>query len=155
MPVPPEGYAAIDTSFRSYSPIVYFHPDKQYLPSSINLFFASGALVFHKGEESRPVAFDPMGSNLPRVAQITTPTGWTSQLIPGRKNKSRGDLTRSQAYIKPMYGMTFTDIAVWLFYPFSRPAKAKVDWEHVTPGISNFDGEYLAVFFSQCGTAPG
>ncbi|KAI4377981.1 hypothetical protein MLD38_015528 [Melastoma candidum] len=159
----------IDTLFRSYSPIVYFHPDEQYLPSSVDWFFTNGALLFHKGEESRPVAVDPMGSNLPQGGSNDNAYWLDLPTDPREKERvKRGDLPRSQAYlhVKPMYGATFTDIAAWLFYPFNGPAKAKVeffnvslgrigehvgDWEHVTLRISNFNGELSAVFFSQHG----
>lgn len=72
----------------------------------------------------------------------------------------------SEAYlhIKPMLGATFTDIAIWAFYPFNGPARAKLelatiplgrigehvgDWEHMTLRISNFTGELWKVYFSE------
>lgn len=63
-----------------------------------------------------------------------------------------------------MLGATFTDIAIWVFYPFNGAAKAKLeiinvslgkigehigDWEHLTLRVSNFNGELTSVFFSQ------
>ncbi|KAE9584957.1 putative vacuolar protein sorting-associated protein [Lupinus albus] len=56
-----------------------------------------------------------------------------------------------------MYGSTFTDLALWVFYPYNGAARAKVqfieniklgkigehvgDWEHVTLKVSNFNGQ--------------
>ncbi|GAA0167306.1 hypothetical protein LIER_22269 [Lithospermum erythrorhizon] len=63
-----------------------------------------------------------------------------------------------------MLGATFTDIAIWIFYPFNGPATAKLglsdiplgiigehigDWEHITLRISNFNGLLYKVYFSQ------
>ncbi|GAB4855384.1 hypothetical protein Ancab_024007 [Ancistrocladus abbreviatus] len=85
----------------------------------------------------------------------------------GKEKVMKGDLQTSRAYfhIKPMLGATFADLAIWVFYPFNGPPKAKVgilnsislgkirehvdDWEHVTLRISNFNGELRSVYFSQ------
>ena len=63
-----------------------------------------------------------------------------------------------------MIGGTFTDITIWIFFPFNGPATAKVgiidipfrkigehvgDWEHITLRISNFTGELWKVYFAQ------
>ncbi|XP_071739704.1 hypothetical protein At1g04090-like [Rutidosis leptorrhynchoides] len=63
-----------------------------------------------------------------------------------------------------MFGATFTDIAIWVFYPFNGPARVKVefvnisldkigehvgDWEHLTLRISNFDGRLKSIYFSE------
>ncbi|KAL3579829.1 hypothetical protein D5086_017664 [Populus alba] len=85
-----------------------------------------------------------------------------------KERVKKGNLQDSQVYlhIKPMLGATFTDIAVWVFYPFNGPSKAKVefisiplgkigehvgDWEHVTLRINNFNGELWSVYFSEHG----
>ncbi|KAL3611081.1 hypothetical protein D5086_002101 [Populus alba] len=85
----------------------------------------------------------------------------------GAKDRvKKGDLQDSRVYlhIKPMFGASFTDIVVWVFYPFNGPSKAKVefiniplgkigehvgDWEHLTLRISNFNGELLSIYFSE------
>ncbi|KAI4367416.1 hypothetical protein MLD38_023155 [Melastoma candidum] len=161
--------AQIESLVQVYSPIVYFHPDESYLPSSVNWFFTNGALLYTKGQESNPVGIDPTGSNLPQGGG-NDGTFWLDLPIDGGAQDAvkRGSLQGSQAYlhVKPMFGATFTDIAVWLFYPFNGAARAKVkfftvklgklgehvgDWEHVTLRISNFDGRLRSVFFSQHG----
>ncbi|KAK3434777.1 hypothetical protein EUGRSUZ_D02217 [Eucalyptus grandis] len=153
--------------FQAYSPFVYFHPDETYLPSSVNWFFSNGALLYKKGDESNPVAVELNGSNLP-LGGSNDGAYWLD--LPkdqaAKERVKKGDLQSFQAYahVKPMYGATFTDIALWLFYPFNGPARAKLelitiplgkigehvgDWEHVTLRISNFTGELWEVYFSQ------
>ncbi|RWR73718.1 Vacuolar protein sorting-associated protein 62 [Cinnamomum micranthum f. kanehirae] len=149
-----------------YSPFIYFHPDEPYLPSSVAWFFNSGALLYKKGDPN-PTPIDQTGSNLPQG-------GWsdgTYWLDLPRDNDAKealkkGDLNTSKCYVhvKPMFGESFTDIAIWVFYPFNGPGKAKVifvdlplgrigehvgDWEHVTLRISNLDGKLKRVYFSE------
>ncbi|CAI9769651.1 unnamed protein product [Fraxinus pennsylvanica] len=152
---------------QAYSPHIYFHPDENYFPSSVTWFFENGALLYTKGQESNPIAIKSTGSNLPQgggndgAYWIDLPTNDAE-----KERVKKGDLQNAYAYlhVKPMFGATFTDIAIWIFYPFNGPAKAKVeffnvpfgkigehvgDWEHVTLRISNFNGELKAVYFSQ------
>ncbi|XP_009793524.1 hypothetical protein At1g04090-like [Nicotiana sylvestris] len=157
----------VQALFQAYSPLYYFHPDEQYYPSSITWFFQNGALLYTKGQESAPVAIEPNGSNLPQGGSndgafwLDLPTDDSA-----KDQVKKGDLQAATAYlhIKPMFGATYTDIALWLFYPFNGPARAKIefmtiplgkigqhvgDWEHVTLRISNFNGELQGVYFSQ------
>lgn len=155
----------INALVQEYSPIIYLHPDEQFLPSSVTWFFQNGALLYTKGQESTPIAID--GSNLPQGGSndgaywLDLPTDNAA-----KDRVKRGDLEDAIAYlhVKPMLGGTFTDIAMWVFYPFNGAARAKVefltislgkigehvgDWEHVTLRISNFNGELQSVYFSQ------
>ncbi|CAB4291396.1 unnamed protein product [Prunus armeniaca] len=148
-----------------YSPLIYLHPDEVYLPSSVAWFFSNGALLYKKQGDA--VAIEPTGSNLPQGGS-NDGSYWLD--LPVDKSAServkKGDLLHYQVYlhIKPMMGSTFTDIAIWVFYPFNGPATAKVeffnislgkigehvgDWEHLTLRVSNFTGELWRVFFSQ------
>ncbi|KAK4803808.1 hypothetical protein SAY86_003625 [Trapa natans] len=157
----------IEAMIQAYSPWIYFHPHEVYLPSSVSWFFGNGALLYKKGEESKPEPIDPRGSNLPQGGS-NDGAYWLDLPVDGKAKErvKRGDLQSSQAYfhIKPIYGGTFTDIAIWIFYPFNGPAKAKVeffnislgkigehvgDWEHVTLRVSNFSGELWQVYFSE------
>lgn len=152
---------------QAYAPLIYFHPDEEYYPSSVAWFFQNGALLYTKGQESSPVGIHPTGSNLPQDGS-NDGTYWLD--LPtddaAKTNVMKGDLQGATAYlhVKPMYGATYTDISVWLFYPFNGAAKAKLefvtislgkigehvgDWEHVTLRISNFNGELQSVYFSQ------
>ena len=157
----------IEALLHTYSPWVYFHSDEIYLPSSVDWFFGNGALLYKKGEESKPAPIEPTGSNLPQGGSNDGAYWLDLPVDEGAKERvKKGDLGNSQVYvhIKPMLGATFTDIAIWVFYPFNGPAKAKVemvnvplgkigehvgDWEHVTLRVSNFNGELQRVYFSE------
>ncbi|KAK4787416.1 hypothetical protein SAY86_011249 [Trapa natans] len=157
----------IDALIRTYSPLFYFHPKEKYLPSSVRWFFSNGALLYKKGNESNPVPIEPTGSNLPQDGS-NDGLYWLDLPVTkvGKGKVKKGDLQSSEGYlhVKPMYGGTFTDIAIWLFYPFNGPSRAKLwvvnvplgrigehvgDWEHVTLRVNNFDGGLYKVFFSQ------
>nr|VDD16319.1 unnamed protein product [Brassica oleracea] len=157
----------IGVLFNTYSPLIYLHPDEEYLPSSVNWYFSNGALLYKQGQESNPNPIESNGTNLPQGG--SNDGSYWLDLPRDKKAKERvkkGDLQNTKPYlhIKPMLGATFTDIAIWLFYPFNGPARAKVkfinlplgrigehigDWEHVTLRISNFTGELWRVFLSQ------
>ncbi|KAL3613778.1 hypothetical protein CASFOL_041852 [Castilleja foliolosa] len=158
----------IETLFQTYSPFIYFHPEENYLPSSVNWFFANGALLYTKGKESSPVSIQPNGSNLPQGGS-NDGLYWLDLPVDkrARENVVKGDLQSAEVYlhVKPVLGSTFTDIQMWVFYPFNGHAAAKLgflkkvslghigehvgDWEHVTMRISNFDGTIYRVFFAQ------
>lgn len=157
----------IETLFQAYSPWIYFHPDEAYLPSSVNWLFSNGALLYTKGEESKPVSIQPTGSNLPQGGS-NDDNYWIDLPIDeaSKERVKKGDLQNSKVYlhVKPMFGATYTDVQIWVFYPFNGPVKAKVefinislgkigehvgDWEHVTLRVSNFNGELHSMFFSE------
>ncbi|KAM1026715.1 hypothetical protein ACFX2A_040566 [Malus domestica] len=157
----------IEALLEAYSPFIYFHPDEVYLPSSVGWFFTNGALLYKKDDDLKPIAIEATGSNLPQGGS-NDGSYWLDLPVDKSANErvKKGDLPSSQVYahIKPMLGSTFTDIAIWVFYPFNGPARAKVeflnislgkfgehvgDWEHVTLRISNFTGELWKVYFSQ------
>ncbi|CAA7038735.1 unnamed protein product [Microthlaspi erraticum] len=154
--------------FGAYSPWIYLHPKEEFLPSSVDWVFSNGALLYKKGNESNPVPVQPNGSNLPQGGSddglfwIDYPADENA-----RERVKRGDLGNTKVYlhVKPMFGGTFTDIVVWIFYPFNGNARLKIlfikslslgdvgehigDWEHVTLRISNFNGELWRAYFSE------
>ncbi|KAI3796635.1 hypothetical protein L1987_39313 [Smallanthus sonchifolius] len=157
----------IETLIQTYSPVVHFNPNEPYLPSSVDWFFQNGALLYHKGDESNPSPIDYNGSNLPQGGS-NDDTYWLDLPIDGssKQRVKKGDLQDASAYfhVKPMYGGLFTDIAIWLFYPFNGASRAKVefinislgkigehvgDWEHVTLRINNLNGDLNHMFFAQ------
>ncbi|XP_031381980.1 uncharacterized protein LOC116196417 [Punica granatum] len=157
----------IEALVREYSPLVYFHSDEAFLPSSVGWFFTNGALLYKKEEETKPVPIEMTGSNLPQGGS-SDGTYWLDLPLEGaaKDRVKKGELQSSQAYlhVKPMLGATFTDIAMWIFYPFNGPARAKVkffdislgrlgehvgDWEHLTLRISNFDGRLWSVYLAE------
>ncbi|XP_057954087.1 hypothetical protein At1g04090-like [Malania oleifera] len=159
----------VEALFQAYSPLIYLHPKEQYLPSSVTWFFDNGALLYTKGQESKPVSIDPKGSNLPQDGSPKDGAYWMDLPVADEQKEKlkKGNSHSFEAYlhVKPMMGATFTDIAVWVFYPFNGPARAKVgcievvplgklgrhvgDWEHVSLRISNFNGQLWSVYFSQ------
>lgn len=151
---------------KNYGPTVYFHPDEDYLPSSVEWFFKSGALLYREGSE-KGEAIDYKGSNLPGGG-FNDGAFWIDLPIDDdAKNQiKRGNMESAELYVhvKPASGGTFTDIAMWIFCPFNGPSALKVgilniamnkigehvgDWEHFTLRISNFNGELWQVFFSE------
>ncbi|KAL2236771.1 UNVERIFIED_CONTAM: hypothetical protein Sindi_0868800 [Sesamum indicum] len=158
----------VEALFQTYSPYIYFHPKEIYLPSSVNWYFSNGALLYKKGEESSPIPIDPNGSNLPQGGS-NDGSYWLDLPVDeqAKEKVKKGDLQSAEAYlhVKPILGATFTDIQVWLFYPFNGHAVLKLgvideiplgkigehvgDWEHVTLRISNFDGVLYKVYFAE------
>ncbi|KAL4601360.1 hypothetical protein ACB092_11G267400 [Castanea dentata] len=157
----------IDPIIKAYSPWVYFHPDEKYLPASVEWFFENGGLLYKRGDEGNPVPIMPNGSNLPQGGSddgaywLNVPDD-----LDARDRVERGDLAVARVYmhVKPMFGATFTDIAIWVYYTFNGPAKIRFgllnfqlphigehigDWEHVTLRINNFNGELQSIYFSQ------
>ncbi|KAM0070372.1 putative vacuolar protein sorting-associated protein [Helianthus debilis subsp. tardiflorus] len=159
--------AQIDALVKEYSPRFYFHPKETYFPASTKWYFTNGVQLYHTGEESNPIPVDPTGSNLPQGGS-NDGTYWLDLPVDEaeRERVKKGDLQSCEAYlhVKPMLGATFTDLAIWVFYPFNGPATAKVglvnvplgrvgehigDWEHVTLRVSNFNGLLYRVYFAQ------
>lgn len=155
----------VNAILAAYSPQVYIHPNEPYLPSSVTWFFENGALLYQKGSQTpTPVAAD--GSNLPQGGGNDGGYWLDLPADNSQERVKKGDLASAKAYVqaKPMLGATVTDLAVWFFYPFNGPARAKVgpltiplgkigqhvgDWEHLTLRVSNFSGELLRMYFSQ------
>lgn len=151
---------------KHYGPTVFFHPDEDCLPSSVQWFFKNGALLYRDcGQKSEPI--DLRGSNLPSGGE-NDGEFWIDLPVDdaARNDVIAGDLESAELYVhaKPAFGGTFTDIAMWIFCPFNGPATLKIglmtipmtkigqhvgDWEHYTLRVSNFTGELWQVFFSE------
>ncbi|WJX54726.1 hypothetical protein P8452_40574 [Trifolium repens] len=156
----------IHSLIEHYGPTVFFHPEEVYLPSSVDWFFNNGALLYRKGA---PIgeSIDEGGSNLPGGG---TNDGEFWIDLPNDKIRrefiKHGDLESAKLYVhvKPAFGGTFTDLAMWIFCPFNGPSTLKFgiknmafskvgehvgDWEHFTLRICNFSGELWSIYFSQ------
>ncbi|GLJ49187.1 hypothetical protein SUGI_1037970 [Cryptomeria japonica] len=150
---------------KKYGPIVFYHPEETYFPSSVSWVFENGELLYKRGVEApQPIMID--GSNLP-LGGSNDNEYWLD--LPkedeAAKRLKQGDLQGAMAYLhfKPALGGTFTDIVAWLFYPLNGSITVKVgalnlplkygehvgDWEHFTLRISNFTGELWKIYFSQ------
>eukprot|EP01018_Ginkgo_biloba_P035714 Gb_30275 [translate_table: standard] len=156
----------VHSIIENYGPTVFCHPHEIYFPSSVSWYFENGALLHKKGETThQAIAAD--GSNLPQGGS-NDGEYWLElpEDIDRATKLKHGDLQSAEAYahVKPMLGGTFTDIAMWVFYPFNGPSTAKIglinlplgktgqhvgDWEHVTLRVSNFTGELWRVYFSK------
>ncbi|CAN1147289.1 Hypothetical protein At1g04090 [Linum perenne] len=161
-------FSQIKSLFKIYAPWIYLHPNEEFLPSSVDWFFNNGALLFERGKETNPIRIDQNGLNLPQGGS-NDGAFWLDLPADGaaKDRVKQGELAGVEVYLhaKPASGGTFTDIAVWVFYPFNGPGRAKVefinniklrklgehvgDWEHVTLRISNFNGLLQNVYFSQ------
>ncbi|KAI5069239.1 hypothetical protein GOP47_0015540 [Adiantum capillus-veneris] len=154
----------IKSLISTYGPIIYFHPKEQYFPASVDWFFGKGALLYSKGQ-SAPTVIARDGSNLP-AGGSDDGEYWIDFPNDGTAGEVRiGSLQTAKVYAhaKQMFGV-FTDIALWIFYPFNGAARARFeiidldlgkigehvsDWEHVTLRIDNLTGKLSRVFFSQ------
>ncbi|MFS7889114.1 putative vacuolar protein sorting-associated protein [Helianthus anomalus] len=143
MPMPNQ----INALINAYSPIIYFHPDEKYLPSTINWYFQNGALLYQKGLENSPSPIEPDGSNLPQGGSDDGSYWLDLPIDNSAKEKvKKGDLDSANAYfhVKPMFGATFTDIAIWVFYPFNGPARAKLEFLTISLGKIGLKSVYFS-----------
>ncbi|KAB2058855.1 hypothetical protein ES319_A11G262800v1, partial [Gossypium barbadense] len=156
----------IHALIKHYCATVFFHPNEDCMPSSVQWFFKNGALLYKDGKvNGEPIEY--LGSNLPSGG-TNDGAFWID--LPrddnARKNVRNESLESAELYVhvKPGLGGTFTDIVMWIFCPFNGPANLKIelmniqmnkigqhvgDWEHFTLRISNFTGELWQVYFSQ------
>ncbi|OMO84523.1 Vacuolar protein sorting-associated protein 62 [Corchorus capsularis] len=156
----------IHALIKHYGPTVFFHPDEEYMPSSVPWFFKNGVLLYEEGNgKGEPIDF--CGSNLPSGGE-NDGAYWMD--LPAdddaRNNVKKGNLESAELYVhvKQALGGAFTDIAMWIFCPFNGPVNIKVglmnfqmnklgqhvgDWEHFTLRINNFNGELWQAYFSE------
>lgn len=153
------------TLVKKYGPVVFFHPEETFFPSSVSWLFENGQLLYRRGVEA-PQQITINGSNLPQGGSNDKEYWLDFPKEDGVVQRLRqGDLQSTMAYVhfKPALGGTYTDVAIWLFYPLNGPITVKVgalnmplkygehvgDWEHFTLRVSNFTGELWKVYFSQ------
>ncbi|MFS7935408.1 putative vacuolar protein sorting-associated protein [Helianthus anomalus] len=154
----------IRTLMQAYAPWVYFHPDEEYFPSSTPWFFKNGAVLHQTGR--LPAHVKGNGTNLP---SNVAPEDAYLDLPDDEDEKERvkkGFLSTAFAYVhvKPALAGTYTDIAIWLYYPFNGGGKLQLgplviplgiigehvsDWEHITLRIDNYRGILKNIYLSQ------
>ncbi|KAM7476756.1 hypothetical protein LguiB_023999 [Lonicera macranthoides] len=113
----------------AYSTWVFSHPNEKYFPSLVDWFFQNGALLYKRGEETKPIPIEHTGLNLPQGDHLNDDGAFWLDLPVDKSRKEKvkkGDLkiTEAHLHIKPALGMT--DIALWEFYTFNAPGKIKV-----------------------------
>ncbi|KAJ0829355.1 putative vacuolar protein sorting-associated protein [Helianthus annuus] len=145
----------IGEMIQAYAPWVYFHPDEQYFPSSVLLFFQNGVELHQPGQIPRPVIND--GDNLPNNGGADDAFLDLPSDQPNKERVKKGFLSDAVVYIhvKSALGGTCTDLAIWLYYPFNGGGKFQLgpftidlgiigehvsDWEHITLRVDNFHG---------------
>nr|KAJ0228290.1 hypothetical protein LSAT_V11C100033990 [Lactuca sativa] len=154
----------IKKMIEAYAPMVYLHPDEEYLPSSVLWFFQNGAELHRSGMIPWPVIND--GVNLPSNSSVD---GLYLDLPSDEAEKERvkkGFLPEATVYVhvKSALGATFTDLAIWLYYPFNGGGRFQLgpftislgmigehvsDWEHITLRIDNFNGILKSIYLSR------
>ncbi|GJU01052.1 vacuolar protein sorting-associated protein 62 [Tanacetum coccineum] len=152
----------IKSMISAYAPLIYFHPDEEYFPSSVSWFFKNGGLIV----DPKPHLITNNGDSLPRNGQLDSafldlPS---DQAIHDKVKK--GSLSDAVAYIHAKPGVTgnYTDIIIWLYYPFNGAAKLQLgpftvplgkagehvsDWEHMRLRIDNVSGKLESIYLSQ------
>ena len=159
-PNPQQIQAMIDT----YAPLVYFHPNEEFFPSSVEWFFENGAKLYQLGKDPSPVFKN--GENLPNKGSVDDAHLDLPSDESEKDRVKKGSLPDASAYIhvKSVLGGTFTDLAIWLYYPFNGGAKFQLgpftiplgklgehvgDWEHITLRIENYSGKLTQIYLSQ------
>ncbi|KAJ9558518.1 hypothetical protein OSB04_013132 [Centaurea solstitialis] len=113
----------VRTMLGLYSPWVYFHPNEEYFPSTVLWFFKNGAELHEKHIIPQPVVND--GENLPTNGTVDDAFLDLPPNEPEKDKVKRGSLHDAVAYIhlKPALSGTYTDVAIWLYYPFNGGGK--------------------------------
>ncbi|GJR10916.1 putative vacuolar protein sorting-associated protein 62 [Tanacetum coccineum] len=136
-----------------FAPLFYFHPQEEFFPSSVIWFFDNGAMVF----DPSPRAIINNGEDLPRNGTVDDAHLDLPADKDLREKVKRGSVADAVAYIhaKPSLGGTYTDLVIWLFYPFNGGSAFQFgkftfslgiigervgDWEHVTLRVNNYQG---------------
>ncbi|KAJ9537168.1 hypothetical protein OSB04_029901 [Centaurea solstitialis] len=150
----------VETLIREYSP-------RNLLSGFDELVFCQWGSIVPRGRRIEPYfgrahrVEPPQGGSNDGTYWLDLPVDETE-----KERVKKGDLQNCEGYVhvKPMLGATFTDLAVWIFYPFNGPSTARFglidiplgrigehigDWEHVTLRVSNFDGLLYRVYFAQ------
>ena len=148
--------------FRAYAPYLYLHPDEGYLPSSVNWFFSNGALLYKKGEESKPLQIEPDGANLPKGDD---PDGSYWIDLPADKGSrdrvSHGDIASAEAYVHFKPGVengTFTDIQAradteiinYMGHFIIKLHKIDIIFKKITKGKNNKIVSFVSAYVFRC-----
>lgn len=122
-----------------HAPVIRFHPDEPYFPSSVEWYLARSLLI--DGATGAVVARHPAATDLPRgpAAPDQLQRYWLtldpalagpaleSELAPP-DDPRRGDLAGAPAYVRALHDPAkgHTDLQFWMFYPFDGPGLARL-----------------------------
>ena len=166
----PPTRSELDSLIKKYAPVVYFHPDEQYLMTSVEWFLARANLVDQSGNRTQATL-----DNLP----LGEETEGKYHLELQNEAARAGDLSVAKAYVHalPNPDPASRDLSIhlqyWFFYAYNGPGTARVktlaadttlqsgnpslaplgehegDWEQVTVQIDNASRAVEQVYFSQ------
>ncbi|PWA63057.1 vacuolar protein sorting-associated protein 62 [Artemisia annua] len=148
--VPTGTFLALNHRFATHELAFYFHPEEEYFPSSVPWFFKNGAQLF----DPKPHVIMNNGDNLPRNGNLDDAFLDLPSNQPLHDMVKKGSLKDAVAYIhaKPGVTGTYTDVVIWLYYPFNGTVGEHVsDWEHMRLRIDNFSGSLTKIYLSQHG----
>ena len=122
-----------------HAPVIRFHPDEPYFPSSAEWYLARSLLI--DGATGAVVARHPAATDLPRgpAAPDQLQRYWLTldpalagpalepELAPP-DDPRRGDLAEAPAYVRALHDPAkgHTDLQFWMFYPFDGPGLARL-----------------------------
>ena len=122
-----------------HAPVIRFHPDEPYFPSSVEWYLARSLLI--DGATGAVVARHPAATDLPKgpTAPDQLQRYWLTldpalagpalepELAPP-DDPRRGDLAGAPAYVRALHDPAkgHTDLQFWMFYPFDGPGLARL-----------------------------
>ena len=135
----PLSLAQIAELIRRHAPIIYFHPEEAYFPSSIEWYLARAVLV--DAADGAVVLRHPAPTDLPPgpLDPAVPDAFWLSfdpelagpaiepHLAPA-DDPRRGNLASASAYVRAVHhpDQGATDLQFWMFYPYDGPGLARL-----------------------------
>jgi hypothetical protein len=120
----PQGLSrkAIEAAIQKYGPVIFTHPEDQYLPCSVEWFLAHCTLVDSKAPGSKTV--HPLETQLP-----TGPKEGTRWYLDIEDSVKPGDMATAKAYVNAFWDgkSPYTDLQFWVFSAYNGHATAKFD----------------------------
>ena len=126
-------------SIERHAPVIRFHPDEPYFPSSVEWYLARSLLI--DGATGAVVACHPAATALPKgpAAPDQLQRYWLTldpelagpalepELAPP-DDPRRGDLAGARAYVRALHDPAkgHTDLQFWMFYPYDGPGLVRL-----------------------------
>src|SRR6476620_5406471 len=152
----------VNDLIKKYAPVLYFHPDEVYLPTSTDEYL-SHCMVLDSGGNASDIRF--LG-----IAGADTHLQLSGQVA---DNVRRGNLGVARAYVNVVnsgVGGQY-DIQYWFYYAFNGPTTSQFDgpvgksttneappsgqhdgdWEHIVVRVAD-SGNIVSVFFAEHGS---
>lgn len=152
--------------FEYYAPLLFFHPDEETYPTSVEQFLTSSKIVkFKTWELKEIIGEETQFQNLNDNDCITSASQSTFDELSNVKFNPES--------VPPVYchliekfaepnnkQPTVLQLQYWFFYPyngwvsrcFKNTHRHEGDWEHITVEINNQSGNIQRVFFSKHGS---